>query len=782
MIFFIPLICAGLLITRLVANKASIEKELPIGLFAGASLYIFSVNIFSYLFTPLLSIVITYILCILLALIFIYKNHVFKVEVFFSRSVLVWFLLTIICGYYLYWYLGKVNFGGDIELYYSYARTFEKGNFPLMTPWQPDLPSAYHYGSSLLISGLRYFTNLPYEFLHRALGLIYVLGFIHFFFWYFWDKKLTSLHKPLMIVATVVINFGTWFIVWPHFPIKFPEIQNFSSFLLWLSNQPTAGLSYETYGGSVNSLGTIVYFLPTLIAFGTLLWSIFLVWRLKHNDIFKEIVVIMVSFLSLSLINETYLIVSVLPLSLLIITRNFSRLYPPKKVLFLVAMGIVFTILFTFQGGIVTDSFLVSRDLEKSVILFPKESDFPFEEGKLENIKGYFKNQQSSHEFPLRDIWLPLQWYQVGIVNLYVISIVLAIIIFWKGRKENFLVIFTFILIAICSSVAYNTIITKFVVANGNRFLALSYHMVGLALILETLYLLDIFKSFRAKVILLIIILWVFIPSTLPSIGQLYLAKGNNNKFKEANIDYGESINWMYKNVPFNNRVIDMVKGSPFTSRPLLTLREAGVFSPVFNSRYRAYTIEASPEYIDAVYTLNPSVLKELKVSLLLIDSEYFKTLDPIRQNDVKNSEFFEEVFRTASSTDKSWEKILKVKELYLSKANDLTGTYKELRDVIPDGSRVYIDEWKNVDPWNSLRKSLIFNLKDKKPYLVWGPGVYLNVETFVPVQPFKTGQEFDYLVLFKDTDPVGICECNSVPVWKGVKGNIIVWKRVDSL
>ncbi len=776
--FFVPLFISGVAITSFVTIDLNWQRRISIGIFAGVSVYIFLVNIISYIFQPYTSFRIVLIIQSLIALYYLRRVKINPREAN-MRILLLWLFCMVLGIFLLHWYIGKVNFGGDIELYYSYARTYERGNFPLMAPWQPDLPATYHYGSSILLASMRSLTNLPFEFIHRFVGMVYILCIINFFLWNFWNKSLKNIVTPFVVIMVALINYGTWMFIWPKYPLIFPKINSLSEFLVWLSQLPTASNSYETYGGSVNSLSTMVYFFPTIIALGTLLWSIYLVWNIKYKEKMWAFSIIGLSMLCLSLVNESYFIVSAIPLIFLLLTRNLTSFISVREVFILIPLAVALLFILIFQGGIITDSLFFNSNLEKSVVVMPSKDDFPFESNKIDNIKSYLNNQQSSHFLGSKDEWLPFLWYQVGVLPLYVVSLIL-LIFFRKYNRETFIYIFTFISIALFSTFAYNLIITKFVIANGNRFLAMSYYFLGISLALGFTYLFYELKNKLLKIFIILVIFWIMVPSTLPSIGQFYLAKGVSNRLKIVNNDYGETIKWLGDNLEYFNRTIDLVENSPFSSRPLLTLREAGIFSPVFNSKYRAYTIEASPEYVDAVYTLNPSTLKELKIAYIVIDSEYYSKLDIERQEQIQNKYYFNEVFRTSYSNNDVWEKVYKVEGKYLDESKDLPGSYKDLLKVIPEGSKVYIDEWKNINPWNSLRKSLIFALRDYKPYFIWGPGVYLNVETYIPAQPAVDGIKYDYLVLFKKSAPLEICSCKTEKIWEGINDNIVVWKVVE--
>jgi hypothetical protein len=253
----------------------------------------------------------------------------------------------------------------------------------------------------------------------------------------------------------------------------------------------------------------------------------------------------------------------------------------------------------------------------------------------------------------------------------------------------------------------------------------------------------------------------------------------NGNELKPQQLGIDHTAEWVERNIPYDKRILDLVEGAPYTASQLVTLREAGVMTPVFANENRAYTIEASPEYIDAVYTLNPSSLSDLKIGYILLDSKFYNTYNSARRQQIDNPDYFNIVYQYPGSNDTFWKRVYQVDNKYLESSDNARGTLSEMKTIFPESAKVYIDEWKDVDPWNSLRKSVIFTLKDWQPYLIWGPGVYLNVDTFVSTRvPLDSGQ-YDYLVMFRDNNPEGICKCKTELVWQGVRDNIKVWKRV---
>jgi hypothetical protein len=120
-LFFVPLFLSGVAITSFITRKTSWEKNASVGIFAGVSIYIFLVNTISYFIHPSTTVKLVFVLQSFIAIWYITK---LKLRVNDYRPLITWCVLTIVGTYFLYWYIGKENFGGDIEIITVMQRLF----------------------------------------------------------------------------------------------------------------------------------------------------------------------------------------------------------------------------------------------------------------------------------------------------------------------------------------------------------------------------------------------------------------------------------------------------------------------------------------------------------------------------------------------------------------------------------------------------------------------------------------------------------------------------------
>jgi len=762
--FLIPIFWVGFVIARRATSIKRAEVLMGVALPVGVAIYIFILNLLSFVIKGNPGIFISYFVFILIGLVISRKIKADKID-FPKKTVLFLFILSVaIWGIFLFWKVGHTILGGDTSLYYSIAKTFARGNFPIVSPWQPDLPVKYHYGASIFLGASESFTGYSFEFLHRFIVFLLLLSVSQILIWA-WRRheSLLSLLIYQLVPIVALISVGTFMFVGPHFPLKLPELGSIRDLVLWGRELPSIHLSFETYGAPVN-LSIIIYFLfytVSLSVFYSLM--VFLIFPRFKNKVFRWLIVGVI-LSSLALINESLFLPALIVSTLLLLWKE-------KTILKLFITGLFFGFIVLFQGGIITDSLIRKDNLNASVLFFPKKEDLPYE------FVGYHRAQQASKPFDIEEKWLPFVWYHPGFGWLYVFSLSGFLYLLIKKEKEKLLILTAFLISAVTSIIAYNVIVPKYLAANGNRLMLFSYQIFG---VLVTLLLIWIFESVQKKKVVAIIFslfaVWLLIPSLGPPILQLSEARLAQNRLLSVNEDLPETLKWIENNVSIEKRVVDITTNAPFSGRPEEVLVKAGAFIPTFASKYRAYTLEASPEYLDLVFTLNPDVVKELRVSYVIIDSNYFQTLPEVRKNDIQNAVFFEKVFET-SSPYAQWERIYRIKDEYLKEGSILSGTFKELLGFIPQDTALYIEDWRSENPWATLRKAVIFAFKDWNPYATPGSGVYLNVEAFVSIREPAKAQKFDYLVLSKDTNPNSICECKLERIWQGIGDNVKVWR-----
>lgn len=771
LLYLVPLLIVGIVILWKTCSIDRLELLIPAGSIFGLSLFVFLINAFSFLMKGIPSIIISYSFLILAGfLIFKIKTHKIKmppckVVIFALFSGLVWAIL-------IFWKGAFALVGSDTNLYYGIAHTFIKGNFPLQTPWQPDLPLAYHYGAFELLGAFYYFTNLSFRFLHVffATSFIFLSSQIIIWIWKRHDSFFSFLWANLT-AAVVLISFGFIKIALPIFPLKLPGISNINQLILWLRDLPTVNQSIEVYGAAVN-LDSMIYFIFHSFGFALFLSLLVVLVNFKKENSIRSWIILALGFSSLALINESVFIATspVFIISGLVLElKNKSFL---RNIKFIVLLLFLMSLSIIFQGGVITNALTTQKQLEQSFVFFPKNKD-------LKNTaNSYHYYQQISKKIPSEEKWLPFSWYHLGVDSLILLIFISLLLMRFDGQQKIIILVLFFS--GILSLYAYDVIVPKFIVANGNRLLVFAFLYLSICVMFCLQNLLESLKNNFIKNILIgIILLFVIFPTVLPPLAVLSKTRFGENQLVPSKEKETGAISWMKNNLPFNNRVMVLDTRAPHPSGVARALVQAGVFTPIFPSEFRAYTIEASPEYMDIAYYLSPQALKKLGVEILLIDNTFFETLPVKRKQQLKNNKYFEKIFEYSNDAI-NWEKIYKVKNEYLESGGELDGTFAQFQSFLFTQGKIYVDNEENFIP-SFLRRPLIFSLRDKNIYYLPQSGVYLNVETNINFHPPREDSNYDYLILGENTDPQDVCKCRTELVWKGIKDKVFVFARAEA-
>lgn len=751
LLFLFPLLTVGVIIFRKVSSINRLELLLPAGSILGLTLFTFFLNFVSFIVKGYYGILFAYFLTVCLGLIFskFIKSTEEKISFPQGKQLIFWLLSILAWGSLIFWKSANALIGSDTSLYYAIAHSFVKGNFPFLTPWQPDIPLSYHTGASELLGAFYFFTGIDFQFIHLFFSALFIFCAAQIIIWIIKSKTtLMSFLLSNLAAAAAFISFGFFYIVWPVFPIQLPVIGNINQFILWLRDLPTVNQAVEVYGAPIN-LDSLIYFV--FHSFGLAIFFLILVVLIEHRKTkcLKTLALIAISLAVLALVNEG-LFIAAFPAILFGLGKKL------KRIIFfsVLTLGIVI-----FQGGIIPASLVKTSNLESSVLIFPKKEDIK------EDFSGYHLGQESSKLLPVGRETLPFRWLHVGIGVLLILSLVIVLMF-----KES--ILFRILFISGLSSLfAYNVIVPKFLVANGNRFLSASFLFFSLLLCLSLMQIFEkIKKNVIKKALFLIVIGWVFIPTIFPPLALLSKNRFGENKLEPKQQQSSDGVLWLKNNISFEKRVLVLDKNAPHPSGQVRALVEAGVFAPVFSGDYRAFTIEASPEYMDIAYYLSPQALKKLKINILLIDNIFYETLPEKRKQQLIDERYFEKIFNSIG------EKIYKIKVDYLENGSELDGTFAQLISNISTSGKIYIDNEENFKP-SFLRRPLIFTLKDKDIYYLPQSGVYLNVEADINSHPPRENFDYGYLVLGKDTDPYDLCMCKAELVWTGLRGQVVLWK-----
>lgn len=768
LLYLTPLFITGIVLLRKTTSIDRYEILIPAGFILGLVMFTFFINVFSFLTDSKQAIYAAYLFLIFLSIL-IYKLRVNipkltfpsnKSLLFFISSILIW-------GILFFWKGNNALIGSDTKLYYSIAHTFLKGNFPLMTPWQPDLPLTYHYGSFQLLAAFYLFTNLSFEFLHIFFSVFFIFCSSQIIIW-IWKRHQTfaSFVSGNLSAAIVLISFGFLKLIIPVFPLKFPEVANFRQLFFWIRDLPTVGQSIEVYGAAIN-LDSLIYFIFHAFGLSIALLLIAITFFQRVDKKYLSWIVLAISISALALINESVFIFIVPAVFIAQIALAIANKTLKKDVLMMGLIWVIAAFIVVVQGGVITNTFFPKTNLENSILFFPNKTE------SKEDFASYHYNQERSKILPLSEQWLPFRWLNIGVEILILIPVMLFIFIKDAKRKIFILV---FLLSGLFSLLAYNFIVPKFLAANGNRLLAFSFIFLSLATFYSMQFTTDKFKNKFRVLSLAAITVFVVIPTVLPPLVLLSKNRFPEKKLIPHNEEKTNAVKWMEKNFAFNGRVLVLDVRTPHPSGQSRAMVQAGVFAPVFPGDFKAYTIEASPQYFDIAYFLSPFALKELKISALLVDSHYFETIPDIRKKQLENTNFFRKVFE--NSENQTWERILVIEDKYLKEGEEIKGTFKDFVAIFPSSGRIYIDNEENFNP-AYLRRAIIFSLRNKDIYYLPQSGVYLNVEANINSHPPRRDISYNYLILGKNTNPQNFCDCQAKLIWKGLRNEVYVWEKI---
>lgn len=769
-ILLLPISIAGIIFLRKTSSIERFELLFPVGSIFGILLFIFNLNITYFFIKGLAGVMLSYFILISLSIIVYLKKGLLKIIFPNNKTLFLYIASFVIWGILLIWKSNYALIGSDTNLYYAVAHTFIKGNFPPMTPWQPDLPLAYHLGALELLGAFYFITNLSFNFLHIFFSCLFIFLTSQIIIW-IW-KKHDTLHSFIwgnIAAAIVLISFGFFKIIIPVFPIRIQNITNLHQFFLWVRNLPTVNQSIEVYGAPIN-LDVLIYFIFHALGLAAFL-SLLVIVIYSGKKILYEWITLLIGITTLALINESIFIV----VSPALVVIKLYLDYKHKGVInwkIILPLFLITFLLISFQNGMITNILFPKKGIDNSVVLFPRKEQIK------EDFKSYQYYQEISKRLEQRPEWLPFSWNHIGVDVLVVLSAISIFFIKFSDKQKSLILIL--FLSGIFSLIAYNSIVPKFLIANGNRFLAFSFIFLSLLLTYSLHSLIESLKNRKfkpLKFVLILVTLWIFLPSIFPPFAQLSKNRFGESKLIPKKEQSSEGIRWMKDNLLFSNKVMVLDIRAPHPSGVARALTQAGVFSPIFPSDVRVYTIEASPEYMDVAYYLSPRALRSLKVDTLLIDYGFYETLPQLRKTQLNDSKYFNEVFDNSNIIDE-WEKIYKIKDEYLNRGEEIEGTLEDMKRVLPFGKTIYIDNEEGFDP-SFLRRPIIFSLRDKDIYYLPQSGVYLNVEANINAHPPKLEGSYDYFVLGVNKNPWDYCKCQTSLIWSGIKNKVYVWKSI---
>lgn len=755
----IPIIFTGIFLVRRFSTLNRLELIFPAGVGIGFSLFIFILNFFFHFFKGEGGILLAYsvILILFFILIFKFRNKLF--EPINKKFFLLWILSIIVWGSFLIWKLDHPLIGGDTRVYYPIASSFIKGNYPPVTPWQPDVPLSYHLGTFELLGALQFLSNFSYDFLHLYLAFLFIFSAIQIVIWITGrHTEITSFLLANLAAIVGFICFGFFKVALPRIPVHIPIVHTLNEFIIWMRSFPKAEGSMETYGvvTSVDSLLYVIFHATGLIVFLSLL--VFVLFMNKRN--FLGWLIFLMALSSLALIDES-IFTATFP-------AFFLALFFQIKKVKIVLIFLVISIFIALQGGVISNSLLPPKGADRSVVLFPRIDDISGD------FVGHQINSIRSKLFVTDEKLGSFVWFNVGADLSLALALILILQV--KVDSRNKLLFAIFFMGALFALVTYLIVIPKYIISNSNRILGLTFWFSGILIAWSLIPIMDAIKQKKSfiKFSFYTTIILISIPTVLPPLTSLSLTRFGEDRLIPKEVNLSPTEMWMKNNLKFEDRTLILDGHTPHPSGIIASMTNTGISSPVFAGGFRTYTVEPGPEFTDVAYSLSPEALKKLKISYLVINQEFFERLPDIRKDQLKDSEYFSIVFN--NSLKDGWVKIYKVSPPFLD-VGEISGTLSELDRIAPMDGNYFIDNEKNFT-LDYLRRPVIFTLRKRNLHFEAGSGVYQHVETPINFSGLDKNNNYNYFVLSKKITPKDICNCSYKVMWSGLNNEVYLYKK----
>lgn len=764
-LFYLILFFCGITIIRRAAQEDRFQMLVPCGAIFGIALYIFLINLIAHFVKGTLGFYLALAIEILIAILTILKTQAEPISFPRDRNLILFLIYLLILVPFLIFMTttSGAPVSSDAFMHYSLASIFSRGDYPIHVPWQPDYISYYHLGVAEILGALRSLTGGSYEFLLTSLELI-VLICISFILSWFYKTDKPSFLLFFVTLAVGIFTLGSLWLAWPT-ALTFPNIEG--NLFNYLKQLPTLPDAFPTYG-TPNNFDSFLLFPHRLISVAFFLTTLVILLLPKRGFLSLFVMAILLAATALS--DETTFVAGAPVIFLISIFTLFK-----KSLLKLSLFISVCALVIILQGGII--SYLIfnpNNTPESDILIFPKDQTGPraayesYRSGRLMHYKSKFLNNQK---------YYPLNFFNLGIIWRIAVITIIALVLLRKFHQNRHIVvgILIFSLSSLVSLIEFNAIVPKgYLNANGLRFMGLSYYLSALAII----YLIYLFwdkirtiKFMKASIFLLkIIIIWILFISIIPPIAILFPRESYNHLTKPKDLNH-PIFTWIKENIPQKDRILILINTFPTTLPYIYLIKETGAFTSIWPPQIRSfYGLDISPTYLDVFFTLNPGLLKLLKVQYIVIDPLYQSQLPEERISDLNNSLFFQTVYSLPFENLK----ILKIRNDYLEQGKDLAGTLTELPQLAPREGSYYIESPPAIQ--ENIYRATRLALIDRKVYYERTAAFY-NFQIDATLTYYGEGTDYNYLVLDKNTDPRKFCNCNARLIWSGIGNGLRLWK-----
>jgi hypothetical protein len=637
---------------------------------------------------------------------------------------------------FLFFTAGNNTYGGDVIAYWGFATSFANGNYPLRSPWQPDLLATHHQGGYLYEGAIFALTNVNIGFIHSLFSVLVIAGG---FFLLWGIIRLKTQFKIWSIIPAIIfyISFGAIFVPIPERLATF--ISN-DTVIQKNEGWPIFTDVKNRLGGSSN-LNEIFYINHRAAAFaGMFLIFCLLTIEWRISDRWKLVVITCLLVVVIS-IDEV-----VLP-SLLLGGGWWwlwqLKLTSKKKSFFIssVIAALVSVCLFFGIGSALRDSLLTpSIEAPRFQVVFDIESFLL----RFKEMSGVWL------------LWKEYYFYQPNLIAYFVVALVLVLYLRQLELSMYFMA-------SVGSLLGLLLIEHTYYPGNQGRFLHLIYLILSLIIIEAALFLFKL--NIKAKLLGSLLIFCFSISVITTGIYLLYQAKSDNYPNLKGTMPTIAALHWFRQNHP-NDRVIfidGFLNNSQDSYLNINAIQYFGLKVPLSPAKVKVHTPDIGVEATDLITTLNPQDFTELNTYYLFIKHDQMSALPHKRQIDLLNTQFFMPIYE---DSDGIYYHVLPDFIRYGQSIS--AGSIRKISDVIPPNTDVFLDDPYNIN--SALRAVLWLRLKDSNSvYTEWRSGIFNYIETkMVFYDPLKRTAPYQYLIVGPKIDPLTKCNCSKVEmVWQ---------------
>lgn len=702
--------------------------------------FIFFLGCLSYLFKGSGGILIILILYILFGLSLYIKFKSVLPKIKFSKNNFFWILVSLTFLGVFFLIAGVNIYGGDVIAYWGFATSFANGNYPVMSPWQPELLAAHHQGAFLYQGAVYSLIWVNMKLIH-SLFAFFVVSCGFFFLWGWMREELKNTLGGLLVAMMFYFSFSAIFIVLPlnsqH--LFNPEVSH------EITSLPKFIDAKNRLGGSSN-INEIFYLNHRAAAISGLMIFLFLIVKpIKFEDKWKFP---LLALLTITVISTDEVVLPSIGcaglyffINQLIKTKKEER---RQMIFYAVLSGFLFIALFFLIGNALRDSILIPAAVPRFHLVFTPDSIFL----RLKELKSAILTLSGYNSL----FYMP---------SLFITGI-LAVIFAYKIRNP---VSTIFLISAIGTLLAFLFVEHTFYPGNQGRFLHLLYLLVITTLIFGLINLLFTNKGSMKFFVGFVIFYLCGVSVMSSTVAVLKQIKSANYPNYESKLpEFQPVFSWMQQHAPQSNIFFldGYLKGVSYSHLSIAGIQDYGMFVPVSPASIKVHTPDFGVEALDLIMTLNPRDMNALKIEYLYIQNDQFINLNSERLQNLNNPDFFRKIYQDYYGV------LYKVDQNYLNVGrNDDNVSIYGLVNLIGHNKKIYLDYPPGIEM--GVRQVLWLALKSNNEiYTYWSSGIFNYIETPMTIYPPAETVEYDYVIVDSKMDPLTVCNClEYLPIWR---------------